>query len=102
MGVRKTDLYTKEENRRALLARAVGAEPRNVILRLLHEHHALTIADFQLILKLSKPTIQQHINVLIQTGLIRGYFLDRKFVWSLNPAYYHELFHLRWIIFSQN
>ena len=98
MGAIKLNYYSADEIRFAELGRAIGAPARIVILRYLHENDRVTGHELKKILKLKKPTIQQHIETLVQSGLICGsYDSDNIFGWSLNSENTNELEHLNWM-----
>lgn len=99
MGAIKLNHYAVDEIRFAELGRAIGAPARIVILRFLHENDRVTGPELKKILKLKKSTIQQHIETLVQSGLICGsYNSENVFGWNLNPENEAELEQLNWII----
>ena len=99
MGAIKLDHYSADEVRFAELGRAIGAPARIVILRYLSQNDRVTGPELKKILKLKKPTIQQHIETLVQAGLICGsYNSENIFGWKLNKTNETELEHLNWAI----
>lgn len=72
MGITRTDLFTKEQNQLADLARVLGHPARLAILQ--HLLHANTCINSDLVqeLGLAQATISQHLQELKNSGLIRG------------------------------
>ncbi len=98
MGAIKLNHYSAEELRFAELGRAIGAPARIVILRYLNENNRITGHELKKILKLKKPTIQQHMETLVQSGLVCGsYDSENVFGWNLNNENIHEIEQLNWI-----
>ena len=103
MGAIKLNHYTADEIRFAELGRAIGAPARIVILKLLHENERVTGPELRKILKLKKSTIQQHLETLVQSGLICGSFNSENiFGWNLNKVNESELEQLNRIINGVN
>ena len=103
MGAIKLNHYTADEIRFAELGRAIGAPARIVILKFLHENERVTGPELRKILKLKKSTIQQHLETLVQSGLICGSFNSENiFGWNLNKVNESELDQLNRIINGVN
>lgn len=72
MGVTKTDLFTKEQNELAILAKAFAHPARIAILQYLLESNRCINGDLVNELGLAQATISQHLRELKNIGLIQG------------------------------
>lgn len=102
MGLTKTESFTKEQNRLAILAKAIGHPARVAILEYLLQHQVCICNDLVDELPLSQSTISQHLKELKQAGLIKGeidgpkmcYCIDEK-VWQEIREMMTKLFNLK-------
>lgn len=86
MGISKTDVFSKEQNQMAIIAKAIGHPARVAIINYLLKQNTCICKDIVAELPLSQPTISQHLKELKNAGLIQGtvegnsvcYCLDRK------------------------
>lgn len=72
MGVTKTEIFTKEQNQIAILAKALGHPARIAILQYLFEINSCVCGDLVSEIGLAQPTISQHLKELKTVGLIKG------------------------------
>ena len=72
MGLTKTEMFTEQQNKIALLAKAFGHPARVAILQHLFRIDACVCGDLVDEIGLAQPTISQHLNELKQLGLIKG------------------------------
>lgn len=72
MGVTKTEIFTKEQNQIAILAKALGHPARIAILQYLFEINSCVCGDLVAEIGLAQPTISQHLKELKTVGLIKG------------------------------
>ncbi len=72
MGVTKTDLFTDEQNKMAIILKALGHPARVAVLEHLNHVNACICGDIVNELPLSQPTISQHLRELKNAGLIKG------------------------------
>lgn len=72
MGLTKTDLFTKEQNELALLAKAFAHPARIAILQYLLASNKCINSDLVNELGLAQATISQHLRELKNVGLIQG------------------------------
>ena len=72
MGVTKTDLFTKEQNELAQMAKAIAHPARIAILEYLIKANACINSDLVQELGLAQATISQHLKELKLMGLIKG------------------------------
>jgi DNA-binding transcriptional ArsR family regulator len=100
MGLTKTELFTEQQNRLALLAKALGHPARIAILEYLLEAQACINTDLVKELGLAQATISQHLKELKSIGIIQGsiegtsmcYCIDRG-AWDALQASFNQLFH---------
>jgi DNA-binding transcriptional ArsR family regulator len=89
MGLTKTQLFKKRQNRLAILAKAFNHPARIAILEYLLSNQTCICNDLVNVLPLSQSTITQHLKELKQIGIIKGevegpkvnYCIDEK-VWK--------------------
>ncbi len=72
MGVTKTEIFTKEQNQIAILAKALGHPARIAILQYLFKINSCVCGDLVSEIGLAQPTISQHLKELKTVGLIKG------------------------------
>lgn len=72
MGVTKTELFTREQNDLALIAKAFGHPARIAILQHLLSNPQCINGDLVEELGLAQATISQHLKELKALGLIKG------------------------------
>jgi predicted transcriptional regulator len=88
MGITKTEMFTRQQNRLAMLLKAVAHPARIAILQHLIKAEACICGDLVEELGLAQATISQHLKELKTVGLIKGategtsvcYCIDHK-VW---------------------
>ncbi len=89
MGITKTEGFTKKQNKRALIFKALGHPARVAIIEMLLKKQACICNDMVEELPLSQSTISQHLKALKEVGIIKGeiegtsicYCIDEK-VWN--------------------
>ena len=85
MGVTKTDLFTKEQNELANLAKAFAHPARVAILQYLLESNKCINGDLVNELGLAQATISQHLRELKNIGLIQGNIEGVSMSYCINP-----------------
>ncbi|MDH5398451.1 MAG: metalloregulator ArsR/SmtB family transcription factor [Cyclobacteriaceae bacterium] len=101
MGVTKFDLFTKEQNELARLARVFAHPARVAILQhLIHTNACITGALVQE-LGLAQATISQHLRELKDLGIIRGTVEGASVCYCINPTRWKEIRHLFNQLFDQ-
>jgi ArsR family transcriptional regulator, arsenate/arsenite/antimonite-responsive transcriptional repressor len=91
MGAAKLDLFSEQQNKLAIICKALGHPARIAILEYLLKVDACICGDIVAELPLAQPTISQHLKELKTAGLIKGtvegtaicYCLDKKTVEDL-------------------
>jgi len=72
MGVSKTEIFSEEQNKIAVLAKALGHPARVAILQHLFNTNSCVCGELVDIIGLAQPTISQHLKELKNLGLIKG------------------------------
>ena len=72
MGATKSDIFTKDQNEIALIAKAIGHPARIAILQYLLKKNACVCGDIVDEIGLAQATVSQHLKELKQAGLIKG------------------------------
>jgi predicted transcriptional regulator len=99
MGASKTDLFTKEQNNIAAMAKALAHPARIAILQYLVKKNACVCGDLVDELGLAQATTSQHLKELKSAGIIQGniegasvcYCIDPK-VWKQYQALFTSFF----------
>lgn len=89
MGLTKTEIFTKEQNRLAAMMKALGHPARIAIIQTLVKSQSCICGDLVEDLGLAQATISQHLKELKTIGIIKGtiegtsvcYCIDEK-VWK--------------------
>ena len=99
MGITKSELFKKKQNRIATLAKAFDHPARVAILEYLLSNKSCITNDLVNELPLSQSTISQHLKELKQIGIIKGevegpklnYCIDER-VWDEAQTIFNNLF----------
>ena len=95
MGATKTDLFTKQQNDIAGMAKAIAHPARVAILQYLVKKNACVGGDLVEELGLSQPTTSQHLKELKNAGIIQGTVEGTSVCYCINARVwkqYKELF----------
>jgi ArsR family transcriptional regulator, arsenate/arsenite/antimonite-responsive transcriptional repressor len=98
MGATKTDNYTEDQNKIALLLKALGHPARIAIIEYLIKVNSCICGDIVNEIKLAQPTISQHLKELKNVGIIKGsiegtaicYCIDET-VWNQIQTYFESI-----------
>lgn len=91
MGVTKTDLFTKEQNDMALIAKAFAHPARVAIVEHLLKANACINSDLVEELGLAQATISQHLRELKEVGIIRGSIEGVSVSYCINQERWAEI-----------
>jgi DNA-binding transcriptional ArsR family regulator len=99
MGISKTDHFHPDDQRLAVIAKALAHPARIAILRVLIQRQACVCGDIVDELPLSQSTVSQHLKELKEAGIIQGeiegvrvcYCIDPE-VWNTSQALLHHFF----------
>ena len=72
MGLSKTEIFSAQQNKIALFAKAFGHPARVAILQYLFKQDACVCGDIVQEIGLAQATISQHLKELKKLGLIKG------------------------------
>lgn len=95
MGATKTDLFTKQQNDIASMAKALAHPARIAILQYLVKKNACVCGDIVEELGLAQATTSQHLKELKNAGIILGDIDGVNVCYCINPKVwkqYNELF----------
>jgi DNA-binding transcriptional ArsR family regulator len=90
MGATKEKLFTKQQNRLAALAKALGHPARIAILEFLAKKNACVCGDIVDQLPLSQSTVSQHLKELKKVGLIKGEIEGTSVCYCLDAEIWKE------------
>lgn len=85
MGATKTDLFSKEQNELANMAKAIAHPARIAILQQLIKTNACICGSLVEELGLAQPTISQHLKELKIAGIIQGKVGGTSVCYCINP-----------------
>ena len=95
MGATKTDLFSRQQNDIANMAKALGHPARIAILQYLVKKNACICGDLVDELGLAQATTSQHLKELKNAGIIHGSIEGASVCYCINPKVwkqYKELF----------
>jgi predicted transcriptional regulator len=85
MGLTKTEIFTEEQNRLAVLLKAIAHPARIAILEQIIKANACICGDLVEELGLAQPTISQHLKELKNAGLIQGTIEGVSICYCIEP-----------------
>ena len=88
MGATKTEHFTEEQNKLAIIAKALGHPARIAIIDYLLSVNTCICGDIVNELPLAQPTVSQHLKELKNAGLIKGNIEGNAICYCIN----HETF----------
>lgn len=86
MGLTKTEIFTEEQNRLAILLKALAHPARIAILQQIIAAKACICGDLVDELGLAQATISQHLRELKQAGIIQGTIEGASVCYCIEPA----------------
>lgn len=86
MGITKSDLFTKEQNEMAQIAKAFAHPARIAIMQHLLKTQACINSDLVQELGLAQATISQHLRELKDVGIIQGTIEGVSMSYCINPS----------------
>ncbi|MET7258836.1 ArsR/SmtB family transcription factor [Dyadobacter fermentans] len=90
MGATKTDLFTKEQNELAVMAKAIAHPARIAILQYLVRKNACVCGDLVEELGLAQATTSQHLKELKNAGIIQGTIEGVSVCYCINPNVWNQ------------
>ena len=93
MGITKTQLFTREQNELANLAKAFAHPARVAIIQHLLRLNACINGDLVEELGLAQPTVSQHLRELKELGIIKGNIEGNSISYCINAERWNEIRH---------
>ena len=90
MGLTKTEIFTDQQNRIAVFAKAFAHPARVAILQQLFRTDSCICGDLVDEIGLAQPTISQHLKELKQLGLIKGIIEGTSVCYCINKENWTE------------
>ncbi|NIG55694.1 helix-turn-helix transcriptional regulator [Chitinophaga sp. Cy-1792] len=90
MGATKADLFTREQNDIAAMAKALAHPARIAILQYLVKKNACVCGDLVDELGLAQATTSQHLKELKTAGIIKGSIEGASVCYCINPAVWKQ------------
>ncbi len=90
MGTSKKESFSREQNRLADLAKALGHPARIAILEYLAKKNSCVCGSLVDELPLAQATVSQHLAELKRAGLIRGDIDGPRVCYCINPKAWEE------------
>lgn len=84
MGASKTILFTEQQNRLALLGKALSHPARIAILEVLVRRQSCVCGDIVEELPLAQATVSQHLKELKSVGLVKGEIEGKKVCYCID------------------
>ena len=91
MGATKTDLYTEQQNKLAILLKALGHPARIAIIEYLLKVNSCISGAIVNELALAQPTISQHLKELKNAGLIKGSVEGNTICYCINETGFEKM-----------
>lgn len=95
MGLTKSEIFTKEQNDLACLAKALAHPARIAILQEIIKTQSCICGALVTEIGLAQPTISQHLRELKNAGIIQGNIEGTSVCYCINPERWedvHQLF----------
>lgn len=90
MGTTKTDLFTKQQNEMAMMAKAIAHPARIAILQYLVKKNACVCGDIVDELGLAQATTSQHLKELKNAGIVQGNIEGVSVCYCINPKIWNQ------------
>lgn len=102
MGITKSEIFTDQQNKIAIIAKAIGHPARVAILQHLFKANSCICGDLVDEIGLAQPTISQHLKELKNLNLIKGNIEGTRVCYCINQETWREIEQLFQKFFSQN
>ncbi|RPD51174.1 ArsR/SmtB family transcription factor [Paracnuella aquatica] len=90
MGITKSEIFTKEQNKLATMLKAIAHPARIAILQHLIKADACICGDLVEELGLAQATISQHLKELKNAGIIQGTVEGASVCYCINPKVWQQ------------
>lgn len=90
MGATKTELFTRQQNELAAMAKAIAHPARIAILQYLVKKNACVCGDIVDELGLAQATTSQHLKELKNAGIVQGNIEGVSVCYCINPTVWQK------------
>ena len=101
MGITKSEIFTDQQNKIALIAKAIGHPARVAILQHLFKTSSCVCGDLVNEIGLAQPTISQHLKELKNLNLIKGNIEGTSVCYCINQDTWKEIENLFKVFLGQ-
>ncbi len=101
MGATKTEIFTEEQNRLAVVLKALAHPARIAILQRMMAVNTCICGDLVGDLGLAQATISQHLKELKQAGLIQGTIEGTSICYCIEPKTWRFVQNNLWEFFAE-
>ncbi|WP_104735735.1 ArsR/SmtB family transcription factor [Hanstruepera ponticola] len=101
MGITKSEIFTEQQNKIALLAKAIGHPARVAILQHLFRTNSCVCGDLVDEIGLAQPTISQHLKELKNLKIIKGNIEGTSICYCIDQETWSEIVELFQVFFGQ-
>ena len=91
MGLTKSNVFTKDQNRIAELAKAFAHPARVAIVQYLLKKNSCVCGDIVTEVGLAQSTVSQHLKEMKKAGIITGSVKPPKVCYCINPTVWGEV-----------
>lgn len=91
MGLTKSEIFTKEQNQLAAIAKVLGHPARIAIIQHLFKINSCVCGDLVEVIGLAQPTISQHLKELKNLNIIQGNIEGTSVCYCINPKTWAEI-----------
>ncbi|MEM9982552.1 MAG: metalloregulator ArsR/SmtB family transcription factor [Bacteroidota bacterium] len=101
MGLTKTEIFTKEQNHLANIAKVLGHPARIAILQHLLAIDRCVCGDLVEVIGLAQPTISQHLKELKRIGLVQGNIEGTSVCYCIDKTVWKQVAQTLTALFTQ-
>ena len=91
MGITKSEIFTEQQNKIAIIAKAIGHPARVAILQHLFKANSCICGDLVNEIGLAQPTISQHLKELKNLNIIKGNIEGTSICYCINQDTWNEI-----------
>lgn len=91
MGLTKSEIFTKEQNQLAAIAKVLGHPARIAIIQHLFKINSCVCGDLVEVIGLAQPTISQHLKELKNLNIIQGNIEGTSVCYCINPKTWTDI-----------
>lgn len=102
MGVTKTDIFTEDQNKLAVLFKVLGHPARIAILQYIINQHTCICNDLVDELGLAQATISQHLKELKSIGVIKGTIEGKSVCYCIDEQVWNQMKNELHLFFDQD